>query len=102
VTPVKAVFSYAPCHDAAELVLAYNVGEFAGYQGGSIPGPEELVGGVEVVLAAGGLVGDAVGEGGLPAARDVGVGAAGAEGVLAGAGAVLWGGAAVAVLGTAA
>jgi hypothetical protein len=53
-------------------------------------------------LAAGGLVGDAVGEGGLPAARDVGVGAAGAEGVLAGAGAVLWGGAAVAVLGTAA
>jgi hypothetical protein len=61
VTPIIAIFTKTPRHDAAEFILAYNVVEFAGDQGGGIPGPEELVGGVEIVLTACGLVSDAVG-----------------------------------------
>lgn len=63
---VEAIFAQAPCHHAAELMLGDYVVELAGDQLGSVPGPEELVGFVEVVLAASLVVGDTVGHRLLP------------------------------------
>jgi hypothetical protein len=101
-TPVETVFSQTPCHDATKLVLAHNGVELRVNEFRCIPGPEELVRGIEVVLPAGFPVRHAVRHGRLPGACDVGVGAAGAKGMLTCAGTVFGGSAAVAVLGAAA
>lgn len=100
--PVEAIFPQTPRHDATELVLADNVVEFARDESGGVPCPEQVVLSIEEVLAASFVVGHAAGKGRLPGTSDVGVGAAGTEGMLTSTGTVLGGVSAVTVLGAAA
>lgn len=97
-TPIIAVLTQTPRHDTSQPLLPYDLVELHLNQVRRIPCPEQLVRRVEVVLSTCFLVGFAVSESELPGAGDVGVGAACAKGVLARAGAVLGGGATVAIL----
>ena len=94
---VEAVFAQAPRHHTTKLILRNDITKLASNQRGGIPSPEQLVSAVEVVLSAGLVVRDAVGQRLLPRARDVFVLASCAEGVPACASAVFGGASAVAV-----
>jgi hypothetical protein len=97
-TPIRTILTQTPRHHTPQLILFHNLVKLPANKLRRIPCPEEAILSIKVVLSAGFLVGKSVFGGELPGTRNVGIGAASAEGVLAGAAAVFGRSAAIAVL----
>ena len=93
--PIIAILTQRPSHDTADLPGGHDLSELAADEVGSIPGPEDIVGGVVVVFAALTSVELLVGLGCLPASGDGEAVALTVQGVAAGATVGIWVGAAV-------